>query len=180
MKLSAFFKELSSSYAYEIEDLKYDSGGADVLRSRLKDKRDQFASLLPMTEEFPVLVAPAFHGAFRFSSKEAMEMLVAAKPAEFPSWAATVATLELAPWSEGLVKSALQSAGGERFMLVVAGLEYIMSGLGATAAAGEAEPARREAEKGDTEAEPLRDDGVEDLGDAGEDYLEQQGFDRRS
>ena len=54
----------------------------------------------------------------------------------------------------------------------------------ATAAAGEAEPARKEAEDGDAEADAeednRRDDGVEDLGDAGEDYLEQQGFDRRS
>ena len=39
MKLSAYFKELSKSYAYEIEDLTYDSGGANVLNARLKVKR---------------------------------------------------------------------------------------------------------------------------------------------
>lgn len=180
MKLSPFFKELSSSYAYEIEDLTYDSGGANVLGSRLKVKRDQFGSLLPLCESFPVLVAPAFYGAFRFSSKDVIERLVAGKPGEFPTWEAAAATIELAPWAGELAASALQSAGGERFLLIAAGLEYIMSGLGATAAAGEAEPARREAEEGDAEADALRDDGVEDLGDAGEDYLEQQGFDRRS
>ena len=93
MKLSPFFKELSSSYAYEIEDLTYDSGGANVLKSRLKVKRDQFDSLLPMKEDFPVMVAPAFHGAFRFSSKAVIEQLVAAKPGDFPAWTAAAATL---------------------------------------------------------------------------------------
>ena len=67
MKLSPYFNDLSSSYAYEIEDLTYDSGGDDVLKSRLKIKRDQFGSLLPMCESDPVMVAPAFHGGFRFS-----------------------------------------------------------------------------------------------------------------
>ncbi len=180
MKMSPFFKELSSAYAYEIEDLTYDSGGANVLKSRLKVKRDQFQSLLAMTEAFPVMVVPAFHGAFRFKSKELILQLVACKPNDFPSWEAASATLELAPWAEDLARRALASAGGDRFMLIAAGLEFILSGLGATAAAGEAEPARKEADGEDAEADELRDDGVEDLGDAGEDYLEQQGFDRRS
>ena len=184
MKMSPYFKELSSAYAYEMEDLTYDSGGANVLKSRLKVKRDQFQSLLAMTESFPVMVVPAFHGAFRFKSKELAERLVACKPEDFPSWESAAATLELAPWAEELATRALQSAGGDRFMLIAAGLEFILSGLGATAAAGEAEPARKEAEDGDAETDAeednRRDDGVEDLGDAGEDYLEQQGFDRRS
>ena len=47
MKLSPFFNDLSSSYAYEIEDLTYDSGGDDVLKSRLKDKRDLSTSSPP-------------------------------------------------------------------------------------------------------------------------------------
>lgn len=179
MKLSPFFKELSSAYAYEIEDLTWDSAGGNVLKSRLKDKRDEFDSLLPLIESFPVLVVPAFNGGFRFRSKDVIEQLVASKPGAFPSWEAVAAATELAPWAQDLAARALRSAGGEYFMLVAAGLEYILSGLGAAASAGEAEVAPR-ADDEEGEDQSLSDDGVEDLGDAGEDYLEQQGFDRRS
>ncbi len=174
MKLSPFFKELSSSYAYEIEDLSYDSGGANVLKSRLKIKRDKFAELLPMSESYPVMVVPAFHGGFRFTDKEALEQLVARQPGKFPSWATLAAGIEMEPWAKGLVQRALQSTGGEQFMLIAAGLEYILSGLGAAAAAGDAEPAPAPEEDQDSDAEG------EDLGEAGEDYLNEQGFDRRS
>lgn len=183
MKLSPFFKDLSSAYAYEIEDLTWDSAGGNVLKSRLKDKRDEFESLLPLIESFPVLVAPAFHGAFKFRDKDVIAQLVASKPGAFPAWQAVAAATELAPWAEALAARALRSAGGEYFMLVAAGLEFILSGLGATASAGEAQVAPRAAGEEDDEvdeADSRRDDGVEDLGDAGEDYLEQQGFDRRS
>lgn len=171
MKLSRFFDDLSSSYAYEIEDLTYDSGGDDVLKSRLKVKRDQFAGLLPMCESDPVMVAPAFHGGFHFADKEALEGLVAGNPDDFPTWESVAATLEMEPWAAALAQRALQSPGGEQFMLIAAGLEYILSRLGASAAAGGAEPL----------AEEDQDDGDDtDLGEAGEDFLGEQGFDRRS
>ena len=178
MKLSPYFKELSKSYTYEIEDLTYDSGGSNVLKSRLKVKRDQFADLLPMIEFEPVMVAPAFHGAIRFSDKALLEKLVAAKPGGFPKWKTLAATIKMEPWADKLAQQALKSEGGEQFMLIAAGLEYILSGIGAAAAAGEAEPAAAPAEN--TERELDSDDASDDLGDAGEDYLNDQGFDRRS
>ena len=178
MKLSPYFKELSSAYAYEIEDLSYDSGGANVLKSRLKVKREKFTDLLPMIEFEPVMVAPAFHGAFSFSDKVMLEKLVAAKPGGFPTWKKMAATLKMEPWAEKLAQKALKSEGGEQFMLVAAGLEFILSGLGAAVAAGEAEPAPVPAAEKDTELDS--DDVGEDLGDAGEDYLNELGFDRRN
>ena len=39
MRLSRFFNELSSTYAYEIEDLTYDSGGDDVLKGATLNTR---------------------------------------------------------------------------------------------------------------------------------------------
>lgn len=176
MKLSPFFSDLSSSYAYEIEDLTYDSGGVNVLKSRLKVKRDQFADLLPMSEAYPVMVVPAFRGGFRFSSKDRLERLVGAQPGDFPAWETVAETLQMEPWAEALAQRALQSPGGEQFMLIAAGLEYILSGLGATAAAGDAEPAAEE----DPDEDHVGDDVSDDLGEAGEDYLSEQGFDRRS
>ena len=171
MKLSPFFKDLSKTYAYEIEDLTYDSGGSNVLKSRLKVKRDQFSELLPMIEFEPVMVVAALHGAFHFSDKALMEKLVSGKPGSHPAWKALAATIKMEPWADKLAQAALNSEGGEQFMQTAAGLEYILSGLGATAAAGEEERAVKEA----------GDDGDEsqDLGEDGEDYLSDQGFERR-
>lgn len=174
MKLSPFFNELSSSYAYEIEDLTYDSGGDDVLKSRLKDKRDQFAELLPMCESFPVMVVPAFREGFHFVTPAILDQLVGAQPAAFPAWATVAAALTLEPWAAKLARRALQEPGGDHFMLIAVGLEYILSRLGATAAAGGAD-----AGSGDGEEEEM-DMENEDLGEAGEDFLGEQGFDRRS
>ncbi len=169
MKMSTYFSELSSSYAYEIEDLTWDSGGGNVLASRLKVKREQFVDLLPMSEFDPVMVAPAFRGGLRFNSPQAMAGLLAGKPGHLPAWDAIAATIEMEPWAGKLAQLALASPGGEQFMLVVAGLEFIQSGPGPAAAAVEAEASADE-----------DGDASEDLAEAGEDYLSEQGFDRRS
>ncbi len=175
MKLSRFFSDLSSSYGYEIEDLTYDSAGDNVLASRLKVKRDQFAELLPMSESYPVMVAPAFRGGFRFGGKAVFEQLVAAQPGHFPSWETVAKAVELEPWACKLAEQALASPGGEQFMLIAAGLEYILSAHGA-AAMTEAEPVAQAKEDGEDSGEGSSDD----LGEAGDDYLSEQGFDRRS
>ncbi len=169
MKLSRHFRELSSAYAYEIEDLKYDSAGDDVLKSRLRVKREQFVGMLMMIESDPVMVAPAFHRAFHFTSPDVAHALVAANPDDFPSWQELRATLEIEPWAEKLAQTALASPGGEEFMLVAAGLEFVLTGLGASGAAGEAEY-----------APPAEEDDQEDLGEAGDEFLGDQGFDRRT
>ena len=171
MKLSPFFKDLSKTYAYEIEDLTYDSGGANVLKLRLKVKRDQFRELLPMIEFEPVMVVAAFHGAFHFGDKSLLAKLVSANPGGHPAWKALAATIKMEPWAEKLVQAALKSEGGEQFMQTAAGLEFILSGLGATAAAGEEERAVKQTD------DDSEDD--KDLGEDGEDYLNDQGFDRR-
>ena len=174
MKVSRFFSELSSSYGYEIEDLTYDSAGDNVLASRLKVKRDQFAGLLPMSASAPEMVAPAFRGAFSFGDKEVLDRLVSAQPEDFPAWEVVAETIELEPWAGQLVQQALATPDGERLMLVAAGLEYL---FGSPAAAPAAESESAAEGKGDGED----DEGSEDdLGEAGEDYLSDQGFDRRS
>jgi hypothetical protein len=173
MKMSPFFSELSSSYAYEIEDLTWDSGGGNVLASRLKVKRDQFADLLPMSEFDPVMVAPAFRGGFRFNSHETMARLIAGQPGDFPEWAEVEAALEMEPWAGKLAQRAVANSGGEQFMLIAAGLEYIQSRPGPAAVVVETEASA---------GEETDEDGDEsqDLAEAGEDYLSEQGFDRRS
>lgn len=175
MKASRFFSELSSSYAFEIEDLTWDSGGDNVLASRLKAKRSQFADLLPMCESAPEMVAPAFRGGLGFSSHEALGRLVASNPDDFPSWDEVAGSIEFEPWAEKLKEQALAAPGGELFMLVVAGLEYLQAGHAPAAVPVETEASGEE--NADDEGDG---DDADDLADAGEDYLEQQGFDRRS
>ncbi|MSQ50843.1 MAG: hypothetical protein EXR28_03030 [Betaproteobacteria bacterium] len=171
MKLSPFFKDLSKTYAYEIEDLTYDSSGVNILKSRLKVKRDRFQDLLPMIAFEPVMVVAAFHGAFQFSDKALLEKLVSGIPGSFPAWKTLAAAIRMEPWADKLAQVALKSEGGEQFMQTAAGLEFILSGLGATAAAGEEERAVKEA------GDDNEDD--KDPGQDGEDYLSDQGFERR-
>ena len=179
MKLSRYFSELSSTYGYEIEDLTYDSAGANILASRLKVKREQFADLLPMSEFDPVMVASAFHRGFRFGDKAVLAKLVSAQPENFPSWETVLKALEVEPWAGNLVQQALASHGGEQFMLIAAGLEYILSAPGPTVAAEpEASEAKPDDDEGGEDGSDDRSD--DDLGEAGEDYLSDQGFDRRS
>lgn len=179
MKLSPFFSELASSYAYEIEDLTWDSGGDNVLAARLRVKREQFADLLPMCETYPVMVVPAFRGAFRFVANEALDRLVAGGPEDFGSWPALAAALELEPWAQPLARRALAAPGGEQFMLTAAGLEYIQAGNASPAAQAEEETSGAAApDEGENADEDEAQDA--DLAEAGEDYLSEQGFDRRS
>ena len=173
--MSPYFSELSSSYAYEIEDLTWDSGGDNVLATRLKAKRSQFADLLPMCAFDPVMVAPAFRGAFRFDEREVFDRLVSSAPGAFPTWEELAAAMELEPWAAKLARSALAIDGGEEFMQVAAGLEYVMSGHALPTAAAEPEAS---AEEGEGDAGDGDEDA--DLAEAGEDYLSEQGFDRRS
>ena len=168
MKLSHYFDDLFSSYNAEIDDLTFDSGGADVLAKRLKDKRSQLGELMPMAESYPVMVAPAFRGAFSFDICEVLDQIVAGAPGALPAWETVAATLVVEPWAEGLVKKALSFPGGDEFLVTVAGLEYIWS-----------RPEIHAAVDNDTDAAD-DDDDTEDLGDAGEDWLGDQGFDRRS
>lgn len=184
MRFSPFFRDLSSSYAYEIEDLTWDSGGANVLASRLRTRREQFDQLLPMSEFDPVMVATVFRGGFRFGEKEVSQgvfaQLLSAKPGQFPSWSSLAGKIRLEPWAGELAERALRAPGGEQFLLIAAGLEYIFSGNGAAPAAVEAEMAGS-AGAGDDGRDSDEDDGAQtDLAEAGEDYLSEQGFDRRN
>ncbi len=173
MKVSAYFGDLASSYAYEIEDLTWDSGGDNVLITRLKAKRGQFADLLPMCAFDPVMVAPAFHRAFRFGAREVFDRLVGTGPDAFPSWGELAAAMDIEPWAAELVAAALATPEGEQFLIVATGLEYMHGGHAQPASADDAE-ASGEDDKRDEE-----EDEDQDLAEAGEDYLSEQGFDRR-
>jgi hypothetical protein len=175
MSLSDYFYELDESYRADLDDLRFDSDGRDVLQARLKDKRGQLKALLPMIGFDPVLVAPVFHGAFEFPTggHQTVADLLSQSPGEFAPWQDVAPAVIVAAWAQPLVKTVLANANGEDFLATVVALEFALSRrLGPRS--------EQAADEGDDREEG---DSIEDGDDdesLSEDYLEQQGFDRRS
>ncbi|MEN3367322.1 MAG: hypothetical protein V7606_4596 [Burkholderiales bacterium] len=176
MRLSYFFEDMAKAYRTELEDLQSDSEGKNVLAGRLKEKRTHFASLMPMIEVAPEMVAVAFHGAIKFSHPQAMALLSSTEPDDFPSWEELAYAVQFEPPAQRLADIALSERGGEHFLLTTVCLEYLHG-----RSIGDFDNAAGEIEAGDERGED-GDEGEDidqDLDAAGADWLEQQGFDRR-
>lgn len=180
MRLSPHFENLIESYRAELDDLRDDSEGKNVLDKRLKEKRRELKSLLPMIEVCPELVAPVFHKAFQFTRRnpDIESFLSLAEDGAMP-WDELAPTLEIANWAKPLIETVLDADGGDAFLSTAACLEYLVqrgggrggdigADLGAAAGRGRA---------GDDE-----DDGPRDVDADGErDELMEEGaeaFDR--
>ena len=164
---SFYFEDIFERYANEIDDLRSDSEGRDVLARRLRDKHKEFPFLLSMIDTAPEMVAPAFHGAFKFRSQSLVYGAAHSEPGDddFPSWSELARTLEIAPWARPLVEQCLKQDGGDSFLVTTAVLEHMLgSGLAVRAAP--------ESARGDDE-----DDDTEDLSEAGDEWMSEQGFD---
>lgn len=173
MTLSYFFEDLKKAYQVELEDLQDDSEGRNVLAARLRDKRSQFASLMPMIDSAPEMVAVAFHGGVTFLNLQAMYMLSITEPEEFPAWHELAHAVHFEPWAKKLADAALQERGGERFLITSVCLEYLH---------GKTVTNHGDARDEETLDAVESEDGNEeeqDLEEAGADWLAEQGFDRR-
>lgn len=191
MNISPFFVDLRSAYQSEMDDLRFDSEGRDVLRQRLTEKRKEIDFLLQMMALSPEMVAVIFHQAFAFRLPAVLDNLLSHEADELPEWSRVAEGLTLAPWAQELAQVVLEAPGGEWFLTVAAALEY-MHGRPDTAAA-----AQNDDEFDDDEDDDM-DDGSDDQlemtssdedGDqnsndkarreAGADWLAGQGFDRK-
>lgn len=163
---SLYFEDLLERYSDELDDLRWDSAGVDILNKRLKEKRSAFADLVPMMLHAPEMVACALHGAFRFGDAGDLDMASQSEPGEpeFPAWDALQESLETAAWAKPLIAVCLEQDGGDEFLTSTAVLEWLMSRNA---------PVRRAPQAIDSD----EDDDNQDLGEAGEDWLSQQGFD---
>ena len=184
MNISPFFLDLRSAYLSELEDLTFDSEGRDVLRQRLADKRREIDFLLQMMELSPEMVAVVFHQAFKFSAPAVMDDLLGHETDEFPEWSSLADVVHVAPWARDMADVFLQEPRGEWFLTLAAGLEY-MAGKPVAAGASQDEDDDADAEDGDEADEFDVDDNGEDQGDgqarkeAGDDWMVEQGFDRK-
>ncbi|MBT9539155.1 hypothetical protein [Thiobacillus sp.] len=174
MKISRYFTNLAQSYLEEIDDLVTDSEGKSVLQRRLKDKRGEMDALLAMIDYSPEMVAVIFYDAFGFQSAEVMQRLLQSEPelGDFLKWDVLRKSLSIAPWAEPLIATTLKVAGGDAFLVTAATLEFVRTKAAFTASKSEAAD---ESGGDDDDSE----DEADDLGDAGSDWLVEQGFDTR-
>jgi len=149
-----------------------DSEGKSVLQKRLNEKRREIDAILPMIEFSPEMVSVVFYGAFDFKSNEIMQQVVLSEPGDpaFFAWSELESELTVTGWARPLIESSLKVEGGDAFLVATAGLEFLRGKDSLSAPMRESEP---EAEKeGDDE-----EDGLDDLNEAGADWLAEQGFD---
>jgi hypothetical protein len=187
LSISPYFLDLRSAYQAEIDDLRFDSEGHDVLQQRLAGKRQQIAFLVQMMDISPEMVAVVFHQGFDFTGKAVMEHLLTQGDNSFPSWSSLGAGFELRPWARELADIVLQAPGGDKFLAVTAALEY-MASLPVAAGIIVSEEGDED-EDGNEDGDDLvvfEDDGEGGQGsdartreEAGADWLVQQGFDQK-
>lgn len=184
MSVSAFFRTLRTSYQAELDDLASDSEGRNVLHNRLAQKRDQLVFLRQMMESAPEMVAVVFHDGFHFESPAAMDHLLTLESDELPDWDSLAQVITLTPWAQDLAASLLQETTGSWFMTVAAALEYMHhkpmrevheSDDTAGSEAQETQDIRRD--RFDADDDPSTADL--DHEQAGANWLEEQGFDRK-
>ena len=198
MRFSRYFQELMLAYKAELDDLRSDSEGKDVMRHRLKEKREQLAFLLPMMASNPEMLAPAFHNAFLFMNPLSFESLSSKESNKLPTWKSLASAVKLEPWAEKMAQMVLAEPEGDAFMVTAACLEYLSRSHHTKAQAVRTEDGEEDAEGGEQEEDDQlhengdldgnygrhgRDDGDDgddvDLEEAGADWLAEQGFDRK-
>jgi hypothetical protein len=197
MSVSPYFLDLRSAYQSEMDDLRFDSEGRDVLHQRLAGKRQEMAFLVQMMDTSPEMVAVVFHQGFDFTEKTVMDHLLTHDSHDadgFPAWSSLAGGCVLAPWAQDLAHIVLQAPGGEKFLTLTAGLEY-MAGLPVAASIVNAEE-DGDSDDGDDDGDSDEngdgalvmfegDDDREQNPDArarheaGSDWLVQQGFDAK-
>ena len=179
MTISPYFRNLRTAYFAELDDLMSDSEGHHVLAQRLSQRRKELSFLVHMLEVSPEMVTVVFHKAFRFKSNAAMDHLLTHEADDLPEWDTLADTIDVAPWALEMVDEIRQQPLGDWFLAVAAGLEYLYN---------KPETAQRSASTDDDEDdEDLVTDDFEDeeekearaREEAGQDWMVEQGFDRK-
>lgn len=178
MKKSRYFSELSRNYSDEVDDLVSDSEGKSVLQKRLNEKRREIDAILPMIEFSPEMVSVVFYGAFGFKSLEIMQRLVLSEPggSGFLAWNKLKKELAVSDWAEPLIVATLKEEGGDVFLVATAALEFLRTMDSSAPPAAEPAAEKESSHEGE-DGKDGDDDEARDLGEAGADWLAEQGFD---
>lgn len=150
-----------ATYVADIDDLKTDSGGDDVLIERLKEKRSQIPDLMPMIKTNPEMMAVIFHKSVVIKKPEIIMSYLDKEPAKFPSWDAISSCVQFQPWANHLVESLKAEAGGEQFLLTTVMLEHLYALY----------------EVSEDAIEEIEAEESDDLAESGGEWLSEHGFD---
>ena len=182
MRTSSFFGQLRSAYASEIDDMTFDSEGKNILRQRLAARRKELPFLRQMMELSPEMVSVVFHQGFRFKNPALIEHVLSLESDEFPAWDTLSDSITLEPWAQQLADELCKEPMGEWLLTVAAGLEYLFAKPERASAKDHSED---DAEDSDKDADSSMDGEDEEEKDArareeaGQDWMVEQGFDRK-
>ena len=185
MNISPFFRNLRSAYQSEIDDLTFDSDGRNVLRQRLAEKRSEIGFLVQMMELSPEMVAVIFHEGFVFRRPTVMDNLLGREADKLLPWSQVADGVELTLWAQELAQAVLKAPGGEWFMAVAAGLQYMAGKADAAPALQAGDDEDADDDEGDDFLDESDSDESGEPGnararkEAGADWLVAQGFDRK-
>jgi hypothetical protein len=150
-----------ATYVADIDDLKTDSGGEDVLIDRLIEKRSQLADLMPMIKTNPEMLAIIFHRSVIVKKPEVIMSYLDKEPAKFPSWDTISPSVQFQPWSTSLIDKLKTEVGGEHFLLTTVMLEHLYALY----------------EVSEDAIEEMEADESDDLAESGGEWLSEHGFD---
>jgi len=185
MRTSSFFSQLRSAYASEIDDMTFDSEGKNVLRQRLAARRKELTFLRQMMELSPEMVSVVFHQGFRFKNPALIEHVLSLESDEFPAWDTLSDAITLEPWAQQLADELCKEPMGEWLLTVAAGLEYLFAKPERASAKDHSEDEDADAEKdqgdenGDRDGEDEEEKDARAREEAGQDWMVEQGFDRK-
>ena len=177
MRTSAFFGQLRSAYASEIDDMTFDSEGKNVLNQRLTQRRKELGFLRQMMELSPEMVSVVFHQGFRFKNPALIEHLLTLESDEFPDWDTLSDAVVLEPWARQLADELCKEPMGEWLLTVAAGLEYLFAKPERAAAHDDSDD--EDADKDDHHGEDDEEKAAREREEAGQDWMVEQGFDRK-
>lgn len=172
---SSYFCDLRSLYQAELDDLRTDSEGNDVLLRRLAEKRSELGFLLQMMMQNPEMLAVVLHQAFRFNSLATMNHLVTQEEGDLPAWSSLSDAVEIAPWADPVVQTILDEPMGDWFMTIAAALEYMHH----HALAGAGSEWQSDSDDLPPEDQDAEETAARAAAEAGNDWMEAQGFDRK-
>ncbi len=191
MQISPFFHNLRSAYRAELDDMRSDSEGLNILNQRLAERRGELDFLVSMLEISPEMVAVVLHKAFRFTSVMAMKQLLTHEPEDLPEWDDLASTLDIEPWAAPLIQTLRKQPAGDWFLSVAAALEYMASqpdhahdSHANDEDEDNAVDTENDARSDDHSGSHLSADDADDSDgrsreEAGADWMAEQGFDRK-
>jgi hypothetical protein len=183
MRTSSFFGQLRSAYASEIDDMTFDSEGKNVLRQRLTARRKELPFLRQMMELSPEMVSVVFHQGFRFKNPALIEHVLSLESDEFPAWDTLSDSIVLEPWARQLADELCKEPMGEWLLTVAAGLEYLFAKPERASAKDDSQDEEDDDREKDGDGNlDGEDDDEKDARlreEAGQDWMVEQGFDRK-